>query len=124
MIDRALIAEIARRAIQVYVDAIHTCEDLAECQTQAVLVTVDEFTPSACSQDIERCGCEVSDVKQVLNRLQHPPAVEIARFVRAFRQTYAGYLAGDADAELPRYIREEILRPYGQEGGTGDREIG
>ena len=29
-----------------------------------------------------------------------------------------------ADSELPRYIREEILRPYGQEGGTGDREIG
>lgn len=122
MIDRATIAEIAQRAIQTYVDAIHGCTDLAECQAQAVLQTVDDFTPSTAAADIE-VGCmgDIWTVKKVLSSLGHSPAVEVARLVRAHRQAYHSYLAGDHDGELPRYIREEILRPYGQEGG---QEIG
>lgn len=123
-IDRNQVAAIARRAIQTYVDAIHICTDLAECQTQAVLATVDEFTPSTAPAiaDIETgCMDEIWIVKKVLNGLGHAPAVEVARLVRAHRNAYMSYLAGDADSELPRYIREEILRPYGQEGGP---EIG
>jgi len=123
-IDRNQVAAIARRAIQTYVDAIHICTDLAECQAQAVLATVDEFTPStslAVADIAHACECEISNVKKVLNNLDCPPPVEVARLVRAHRQAYHSYLAGDHDGELPRYIREEILRPYGQEGGP---EIG
>lgn len=126
-IDRNEVAAIARRAIQTYIDAIHTCTDLAECQAQAVLQTVDDFTPSTADavSDIET-GCEISKTKAVLNSFGHPPVVEVARLVRAHRNAYMSYLAGDADSELPRYIREEILRPYGQEGGpeTGNQAAG
>lgn len=127
-IDRSEVKQIADAAIRHYIDAIHVCTDLAECQQQAALLAVDEYTERSTApvvQDIEH-GTEpsLSDVRQVLNRINRHAVVEVARMVRAIRLCYDGYLAGDADSELARHIREEILRPYGQKGGTGDREIG
>jgi hypothetical protein len=121
-IDRSEVKQIADAAIRHYIDAIHTCTDLAECQVQAALLAVDEYTARHSTapvvQDIEH-GTEpsLSDVRQVLNRINRHSAAEVARMVRALRLCYDAYLAGDADSELARHIREEILRPYGQKGG-------
>lgn len=88
-----------------HIDAIHTCTDLAECQVQAALLAVDEYTARHSTapvvQDIEH-GTEpsLSDVRQVLNRINRHSAADVARMVRRQRVTSL-YPRGDITALRP-----------------------
>lgn len=56
-INRRLLHMVARKAIELYIDAQHECTDLAECQNAAALEVVDMFTPeqpSALEIELER----------------------------------------------------------------------